>query len=60
MKKLLALLVLAVAVPVHAEVTFTFDDGVWIMPLGKHGLFSDKAYDISEIQDVRLIILQNI
>ena|SRR5665213_3663687 len=27
MKKLLALLVLAVAVPVHAEVTFTFDDG---------------------------------
>lgn len=37
-----------------------YDDGIWIMPLGKHGLFADEAYDISEIQDIRLIILQNI
>jgi len=30
------------------------------MPLGKHGLFADKVYDISEIQDVSIIILRSI
>jgi sRNA-binding regulator protein Hfq len=37
-----------------------YDDGVWILPDGKHGLFADDAYDISEIQDVRIIILRSI
>lgn len=37
-----------------------YDDGVWIMPLGKHGLFADEAYDIRQIQDVSLIILRRI
>jgi len=37
-----------------------YDDGFWILPLGKRGLFADDAYDISEIQDVRIIILRSI
>lgn len=37
-----------------------YDDSFWILPLGKSGLFADDAYDISEIQDVRIIILRNI
>lgn len=36
------------------------DDGVWILPLGKHGLFAQDAYDIRQIQDVRIIILRSI
>lgn len=37
-----------------------FDDSVWILPLGKSGLFADDAYDISDIQGIRLIILRSI
>jgi hypothetical protein len=37
-----------------------YDDGVWIMPLGKRGLFSDEAYDVRQIQDVSIIILRSI
>jgi hypothetical protein len=37
-----------------------YDDSFWILPDGKHGLFADQAYDISEIQDVKIIILRNI
>lgn len=37
-----------------------YDDTFWILPDGKHGLFADDAYDISEIVDVRLIILRNV
>lgn len=37
-----------------------YDDSVWIMPLGKHGLFFDDAYDIRQIQDVRIVILRSI
>ncbi len=37
-----------------------YDDGFWILPFGKHGLFADEAYDISEILDVKLIVLRSI
>ena len=37
-----------------------FDDSVWILPKGKFGLFSDDAYDISEIQGIRVMILRSI
>ena len=37
-----------------------YDDGFWILPLGKRGLFADDVYDISEIQDIRIIILRSI
>jgi hypothetical protein len=43
--------------------TFTgfskYDDSFWILPVGKRGLFADEAYDISEIQDVRIVILRS-
>lgn len=37
-----------------------YDDSFWILPDGKQGLFADEAYDISEIQDVQIVILRNI
>lgn len=37
-----------------------YDDSFWIKPLGKHGLFADDAYDISEILDVKLIVVRAI
>lgn len=41
--------------------TFTnylpFDESVWIIPLKSHGFFNDDAYDISEIQDIRVLKL---
>jgi hypothetical protein len=37
-----------------------YDDSFWILPLGKRGLFVDDAYDIGEIQDVRVIVLRGI
>lgn len=37
-----------------------YDDSIWIMPLGKRGLFSDEAYDVRELQDVSIIVLRQI
>jgi len=37
-----------------------YDDSFWILPLEKHGLFADEAYDISEILDVKIIVLRSI
>lgn len=37
-----------------------YDDSFWILPLGKRGLFADDAYDISELQDVKIIVLRSI
>lgn len=37
-----------------------YDDGVWILPLGKRGLFADEAYDIRELQDIKIIVLRQI
>lgn len=37
-----------------------YDESFWIRPLGKRGLFADEAYDISEILDVKLIIVRSI
>lgn len=37
-----------------------YDDGVWILPLGKRGLFADEAYDIRELQDIKLVVVRPI
>jgi len=37
-----------------------YDDSIWIMPLGKRGLFSDEAYDVRELQDISIIVLRQI
>ncbi len=38
-----------------------YDDTFWVLPLGKRWkAFSTDAYDISEILDVRIVILKNI
>lgn len=36
------------------------DDSFWILPLDKHSVFSQDAYAIQQIQDVRIIILRSI
>jgi len=37
-----------------------YDDTLWLLKTGKFGLFSDDAYDISDIQGVRIIVLRSI
>jgi len=33
-----------------------YDDSVWILPQGKHGIFADEAYNVRSIQNVLFII----
>lgn len=37
-----------------------YDDGVWILPMGKRGFFADEAYDIGELLDIKVIVLRPI
>ena len=37
-----------------------YDDTFWLLKSGKFGLFADDAYDISEVQGIRVIILRSI
>jgi hypothetical protein len=37
-----------------------YDDTLWLLKTGKFGLFSDDAYDISEIQGVRIVVLRSL
>ena len=37
-----------------------YDDGVWILPIDKRGLFADEAYDIGELLDIKVVVLRPI
>lgn len=32
-----------------------YDDSVFILPQGKHGLFADEAFDIRQLQNIRVV-----